>query len=137
MAAVVSQRPLVSGVARGRRGPRGMRLPAWLRGTPAIVSAVPAGSRRVRGRHLEKRYLEAIGAWPDFLELRADCRANVLAVAKVLARRASYRDGTSWPTRDRVCAQAGISVTTWKAARRRLEAWGFLGTVTGGRSGGL
>ena len=96
------------------------------------MRAVPHMSRSLRGRAIEKRYLAALATWPAMAELRADARANVLDFAKQLARCADYATGTSRPTRAKLCRITGRSESTWKASRRRLEAWGFLGTVAPG-----
>ena len=97
-----------------------------------IALTVPPGSRWLRGRRLERQFLDALGSWPEFLVLRDHARRNVLEVAKWLARYASWDEGTTRPTRARICERAGICESTWKAVRRRLEAWGFLGTVREG-----
>jgi hypothetical protein len=117
----------------GYRGYRARR-PLVRRG-PArgdIVRAIPGGSRRLVSRSVERQYLTALGTWPELLELRADARANVLEVAKWLARFADHHDGTTRPVRARLCERASVSESTWKAARRLLERWGFLGTVSAG-----
>jgi hypothetical protein len=101
-------------------------------GRAEIARAVPGASRRLRGRRIEKTYLDALTVQPQLLQLRADARANTLEVAKQLARHASYQDGTTRPTRARICQLARLCESAWKAARRRLETWGFLGTVTQG-----
>lgn len=101
-------------------------------GRAEIARAIPSGSRRLRSRSIERQYLDALTAWPDLAELRADARRNVLEFAKWLARSASYADGTTWHSREYRCQLAGACVSTWKAVRRRLEAWGFLGTVRAG-----
>lgn len=98
----------------------------------AVHRAIPAGSRRLRGRTIERDYLTALQAWPAFLELRPAARQSVTETAKQLARHASYTSGTTRPTRARLCALGGLSVSTWQRARRRLQAWGFLGLVTPG-----
>jgi hypothetical protein len=101
-------------------------------GRAQIIAAVPGGSRRLRSRWVERNYLDALTTWPELAELYPVARANILEVAKWLARHASWEDGTTRPTRDAICRLAGICATTWKKARRRLEAWGFLGTVEHG-----
>jgi hypothetical protein len=101
-------------------------------GRAEIIRAVPGRSRRLRGARIEKQYLDALTVQPELGELRAVARANTLKVAAQLARHASYEDGTTRPTRARVCKLARVCESAWKAARRRLEAWGFLGTVVKG-----
>lgn len=101
-------------------------------GRAEVALAVPAGSRRIRGYRAERVFLDGLVSWEPWQQLRADRRDNVLAVAKWLARHASYADGLTRPTRDRICELAGICVSTWKAVRRLLETWGFLACVTAG-----
>lgn len=114
-------------VGRSSRAPD-PRLP----GRAEIIAAVPHGSRRIRSPNVERIYLEQLAQWQPLLELRPVARAHTLAVAKQLARHASYQDGTSRPTRTRLTSLTGCSLSTWQRARRRLEAWGFLGCVTEG-----
>jgi|SRR5271166_925439 len=97
-----------------------------------IMRTIPPGSRRLKGQQIERLYVAALSAHPELLKLRADAQASVVACARHLARCADYETGTTRPTRARVCAHAKRSESTWKAARRRLEAWGFLGTVRPG-----
>lgn len=105
-----------------------------------IMRAVPAGSRVLRSPDVERDYLAVVSTREEFLGLRADAREVTLAVAKWLARHASWTDGTTRPTRTLICALVGavrgwrlhLSLTAWKKARRRLEAWGLLGTVRQG-----
>jgi len=101
-------------------------------GRAEIIRAVPSGSRRIRSPNVERIYLEQLGQLPQLLELRPIARVHTLAVAKQLARHASYQDGTTRPTRQRLTSLTGCSLATWKRARRRLEAWGFLGCVVEG-----
>lgn len=106
-------------------------------GRVQIIRAIPPGSRRLRGQRIERTYLEALRQYPEFQEMCCDRRrqpraANMLEVAKWLARFASYSDGTTRPTRDLICKLAGVCETTWKAVRRLLEAWGFAGLVVAG-----
>lgn len=101
-------------------------------GRAQVAMAIPAGSRRVRGRRAERSYLDALTAWEPWQQLRADCRENVLEVAKQLARRVSYADGTTRRGDKPWSALAGVCETTWKAVRRLLETWGFLATVIKG-----
>lgn len=112
------RRPLIRGAVVPRRAD--------------IIAAIPRGSRRLRSRQIERRYLAALDTWPAMGRLRADARANTLTVAKFLARWADYETGVSRPTRAMLCEQAKLSPSTWKAARRRLERWGFLGLVAPG-----
>lgn len=105
-----------------------------------IARAVPAGSRVLRSPDVERDYLAVVSTREEFLGLRADAREVTLSVAKWLARHASWTDGTTRPTRTLICALVGavrgwrlhLSLTAWKKARRRLEAWGLLGTVRQG-----
>ena len=97
-----------------------------------IARAVPTGSRRLRGRQIERSYLDALTAWDPLKTMRADARDHVMGFAKQLARHASYEDGTTRPTRGRLCGLAGAAVSTWKRARRLLERWGFLALVAAG-----
>lgn len=96
-----------------------------------IAWAIPPGSRRARS---QSAYLAAVARWPELAEQRADRRRNLMEVARILARHASWADRTTRPTRAVVCAAAGIGLSTWKACRAQWEAWGFLGTVRGGRT---
>jgi hypothetical protein len=101
-------------------------------GRAEIVAAVPAGSRRLCTVRAEKTYLAALTADPELAARRPVFREHVLDVAKQLARHASYRNGTTRPTRARICALARVSQSTWKAARRWLQAFGWLGVVREG-----
>ncbi len=94
-----------------------------------IIRAIPRGSSRLRGRQIERRFLAALAVHPEMARLRCDARASMLEFARQLARRADYETGTARPTRQLLCREAGRSESTWKACRRRLEAWGFTGTV--------
>jgi hypothetical protein len=101
-------------------------------GRAEVARAVPRGCRQLRGLAAERLWLEAIGAHEEVLDLRADARANVLEAARQLARRASYSDGTTRRGATPWHLLAGVCLSTWKKIRRRLEAWGFLGTVQPG-----
>lgn len=101
-------------------------------GRADIARAIPRGSRRLRGRTMEKQLLAHLGADPRFLALRADARESVLLYARYLARTADYQTAVTRPTRTALCGYARRSESTWKAVRRRLEAWGYLGTVKAG-----
>jgi hypothetical protein len=94
-----------------------------------IARKVPRGSRRARG---QPDFLRAALAAPELATLRADAAANMLEVARILARYMSWEDRLTMPVRARVCALAGISVSTWQRCRRRWEDWGYLGTVLEG-----
>lgn len=98
-------------------------------GRAQIAGAVPRGSRRARD---QREFLRAVQAVLELEQLREDLAGRVLEVARVLARYASWGDRTTRPTRALICRLAGISVTTWKRIRRRLEAWGLLGCVQQG-----
>jgi hypothetical protein len=77
-------------------------------------------------------FLDGLVSWEPWQQLRPRRRENVLEVAKQLARRASYADGTTRRGRKHWSELAGVCRTTWKAVRRLLEAWGFLATVVAG-----
>lgn len=94
-----------------------------------IALAIPAASRRARGQH---EFLTRLGEDPDLAQLRADRARNITEVGRIMARFASWTDRTTRPTRARVCHLAGISVSTFKSARRWLEGKGFLGLVRRG-----
>ncbi len=94
-----------------------------------IALAVPAGSRRARGQH---EFLTRLGEDPELAQLRADRLRNIAECARIWARFASWTDRTTRPTRSRICKLAGISVSTFKSARRWLEGHGYLGTVRPG-----
>jgi hypothetical protein len=98
-------------------------------GRAQIAVAIPRGSRRARS---QPEALAALLADPGLAQLRADFRANVCEVWRILVRHASWSDRTTRPTRARVCEQAAVSESTWKRARRWLESAGYLGTVTPG-----
>jgi hypothetical protein len=94
-----------------------------------IARKIPRGSRRARD---QRDFLRAALAAPELEDLRADAAANMLEVARILVRYASWEDRLTMPVRARVCRLAGISVSTWQRCRRRWEAWGYLGTVLEG-----
>jgi hypothetical protein len=122
-------------MAPARPAPRARRLAAAHNGLAVsraeIAWAVPAGTRRARD---QREFLRAVVAWPGLAEQRSDRRANLLEVARILARYASWADRTTRPTRAKVCGLARIGITTWKRCRRQLQAWGFMGIVRQGRS---
>jgi hypothetical protein len=101
-------------------------------GRALIAAAVPKGSRRLRGRWIERAYVDAWTADPRLAGLRPIARINQLEWAKWMARHARWADGTTRPVRDRVCQLARFCETTFKACRRRAEAWGYSGTVVEG-----
>jgi hypothetical protein len=101
-------------------------------GRAEIARAVPPGSRRLRGRRIERLLVDELAVDEELLQRRADFRAHVLDVARWLARHASYEDGTTRPGRRRICELAGISVSTFKACRRWLAAHHYLATVREG-----
>lgn len=94
-----------------------------------VIRAIPPGSRRLRGHQIERMYLTQLGADEKFLRLRDDARESMILFARELARRADYDAGWARPTRAVLCTAARRSESTWKACRRRLEQWGYLGTV--------
>ncbi|HEY1622134.1 MAG TPA: hypothetical protein VGG25_31240 [Streptosporangiaceae bacterium] len=94
-----------------------------------IARAVPPGSRRARS---QREFLTALSTDPELVSLRSDRSHNIAEVARILARHASWITRTSRPTRQLVCKLARISPSTWKAARRWIEAHGYLGTVRRG-----
>jgi hypothetical protein len=96
-----------------------------------IAWAVPAGSRRARS---QAEFLQAAASYPQLAEAREDRRRNLLEVARILARYASWTDRTTRPTRALVCRLAGIRLSTWKVCRALWQEWGFLGVVRQGRS---
>jgi hypothetical protein len=98
-------------------------------GRAQIALAVPPGSRRAPS---QPAALAALLADPGLGQLRADFRAHVCDVWRILVRHASWADRTTRPTRARICGQAAVSESTWKRARRWLESAGYLGTVTPG-----
>jgi len=100
--------------------------------TGQIIRAVPPGSRRLRGRRIERKFTDALAADPRLAALRADARENILAYARWLAHCAVWATGISFPGRDALCEQTGLSASTVKACRRRLEAWGYQRTVSEG-----
>jgi hypothetical protein len=114
---------------RGFKARRGLARKEHVPRRSDIIAAIPRGSARIRGHQIERKLLAALAVHPEMARLRADARESVLACGKQLARRADYETGTSRPTREVLCRETGLSESTWKAARRRLEAWGFLGTV--------
>src|SRR5260370_36920806 len=96
-------------------------------GRAEIARAVPPGSKRLRGQRIERLYLDALTGHPGVIALRPAARRNVIEVAKWLARRAAYADGTSWPTPARICERAGIRVSPRKAVRRPPQARACVG----------
>ena len=101
-------------------------------GRADIIRAVPGGSRRIRGCQIDRTYVGAVSRALAREGRREDFRESVTLIAGRLARTASYETGCSRPTRTDLCAHSDRSVSTFKAARRWLEARGFLGTVTPG-----
>ncbi len=106
--------------------------PAARRGGPGraeIARAIPRGSRRARS---QAEALRALAVDEELAGLRADRARNIREAWRILVRHASWADRTTRPTRARLCAQAGICESTWKACRRWLERRGYLGTVVYG-----
>jgi hypothetical protein len=91
-------------------------------------------ARRKARRARQHEYLTILGEDPELAQLRADRLRNIAEVARILARYASWVDSTTRPTRALICRLAGISLSTWKAARRWLEQHAYLGTVRQGRT---
>jgi hypothetical protein len=87
--------------------------------------------RRARS---QAEFLQAAARYPQLAEAREDRRRNLLEVARVLARYASWTDRTTRPTRALICRLAGIRLSTWKVCRALWQKWGFLGVVRQGRS---
>lgn len=122
-------------MASARPPPAARRLAALHNGDRVsraeIAWAVPAGSRRARD---QAQFLRAAARCPQLAGAREDRRRNLLEVARVLARYASWEDRTTRPTRALVCRLAGIRLSTWKVCRALWQKWGFLGVVRQGRS---
>jgi hypothetical protein len=84
--------------------------------------------------------MRAFHADPRLAGIRADHAGNLVATMQLAARFATWSDSdaghraTMLPTRDRMAAAAGYSLSTWKACRRLLEAWGWIRLVRPGRS---
>src|SRR5262245_46987992 len=76
-----------------------------------IARAIPQGSRRARG---QSQWLHLLAVDEQLAELRSDQQRSIRAVARVLARHASWADKTTRPTRAIICALARVAVTTWK-----------------------
>lgn len=125
----MSARPYRGYKARGPDLSRKRRRPR----RTEILNAIDDGCRRLMGRRIRRQWQEAVAASPAISRLRADFRANVLAVADLMATRASFADGTVSFPREQLCAELGISISTWKAARRALRRAGLLFLVTSGR----
>lgn len=100
-----------------------------------LARAVPASSRRIRS---QRQALRAALDCPDLAEVRADFAANLVAWYQVHVNHASWGgpdhapQGTTQPTRARVCELAGISISTYKACRRWWEARGYIAIVRPG-----
>jgi len=98
-----------------------------------ILNAIDDGCRRLLGRRVRRQWQEAAAASPVIARVRAHHRANVLAVVDLMGTRASFADGTVIFGRAELCAELGISISTWKAVRRTLRRAGLLFLVTSGR----
>lgn len=102
-----------------------------------MVRSLRPGWQRPRSR---RELMRAFHSEPELREIRADHRANVIATMRFLARSASWADSdpdpraTCRPTRARVAAALEYSISTWKAVRRLLQAWGWLVLLRAGRS---
>lgn len=102
-----------------------------------IALAVPPGSRRARS---QGQFLTQLALEPDFDLVRADFARNIRECCRVWARYANWADRTTRPTRALVCRLVGssrdpgrpLSISAYKAARRWVEARGWLGTVEEG-----
>ncbi len=97
-------------------------------GRAAIALAVPQGSRR------RKSWYQDLTACWELARVRADRRANILACAKQWWLCADWHDHTTWRTNAAIAKATELSVSTVKMARRWLEAHGWLGVVSQGRS---
>ena len=84
--------------------------------------------------------MRAFHADPRLAGVRAVHAENLIKTMQIAARAASWDDSspdpraTCRPTRARITELAGYCVSTWKACRKILQAWGWLGTVREGRS---
>lgn len=102
-----------------------------------LATAMPPGARRPRSR---RELMRAFHADPRLAQLRADHAENVVATMQLAARSASWADSdrdpraTTRPTRSWLALRARYSISTWKACRRVLEAWGWLFLVRRGRT---
>lgn len=94
-----------------------------------IVAAVPDGSRRARG---QAEWVRTVQEHQDVLALRAHGRANLLAVAWVLARHADWDDMTTWPTWPVLIERTGLARRTVARWLERLQHAGLLGVVESG-----
>jgi hypothetical protein len=94
-----------------------------------IARAVPGNSRRVQS---QPAFLAACATEPDLGMASLRHQHNLMEFARILARHAAWDTRCTRPTRQRVCAAAGFSVSTYKACRRWWEARGYLGTVREG-----
>lgn len=116
-------------------------MPGALRGRPVsrseVLRSLLPGSRRPRSR---RELMRAFHADPRLARYRADHVDNLVATMQFAARFGAWADSdvdpraTMRPTRARMAAAAGYSISTWKACRRELEAWGWIRTVRAGRS---
>jgi hypothetical protein len=104
-----------------------------------VALACPPGGRRPLSR---REVMRAFHGDPRLATLRADFAGHLVATMQFLARETSWADlaadprGTCRPTRARVCAALEYCVSTWKACRRLLQAWGWVGLLRAGRSEG-
>ncbi len=98
-------------------------------GRAEIARAVPPGSRRLRS---QPQALLALPADPALTELRADYAHNIREVWRRLVRSARWTDMTVSCPREQLCAELGISASTWKRCRRWMQAHGYLGCVVAG-----
>ena len=74
-----------------------------------VLQAVPEGSRRASS---QAGWIRAVQAHPATARLRADAHRNVLAIAWVLARHASWASMTTRPTWARIQTLTGLSRST-------------------------
>lgn len=105
-----------------------------------VMGAIPAGSRRYRN---QVEALRCALTAPELADVRADFRANLEAVYRILVLHSSWggEDGfgrrraprcVTAPTRKRICKLAGISLTTYKRCVRWWRDRGYLAVVRRG-----
>lgn len=113
---------------RPARAPDGRFTPP---GMIAVVSALPAGSRRAQTQ------TEALQAWeahPARLEIRSDRDRRLGQVWQAIVHRADWSTMTWTGTWDALAEQVGVSRSTIARAVRWLRAVGLLGIVHTGAS---
>lgn len=95
-----------------------------------VKESVPSGS--VKAAHGDQVMAHLLRI-PEFAVMRRDSQRTTVAVLSCLIARADYATMTTRPGHTALAEAAGRSLRTVQRVMRRLEHWGLIGLVAGGR----